>query len=569
MQDPSTQKTSPISTMEVGAIKSKITRQLNLVASRKAEIQMNLDRIRTNRDLDTRSDEYEALRTLMDTIATAVDTVTATVNSGDERISPLGEDEKPRKLWEEYRIDRADEIFELEDLFSHVKLTLNRAEERFARNSRDSATHSNSEDTVERRPVIDTVAKNAHHVEFRDHDSNESPMTSSRSRIDAAGDSDTTPIRDRDNFRAFQNTANRYSSRSVAPATEPRFAKGFFSIELPYFDGDPTRWDRFWGLFQLHVHDQPYDELVKMSILLKFTTGEARDFIESESAEGTDYQGVIDALLEFFDDVVVKKSALYKAIEDVPRASYTADSISSMNRTLSRLLNSLSRYESIDNMRMRREIKSKLPREMILDLARLERDSTSEWSTPKLIKEIKEAIKLKRLDESLNKYATDGSGVLVTAPATPVNGGTGNNQMQARKQTGPPRTRSNQIKSETCIFCHKPGHSSAKCFRKVSQPDANKIVIEAKVCRKCLTAGHRARDCSAANCSTCGGDHHARLCFRDPTLRPPADRQSSDFRHEPARGPDNSSGLNFNNSHRPPNNSSSNYGPQPFRGSGN
>lgn len=549
----------PLSTTEIAVFKRKITRQLNIVANNKAAVDANLSKVRSDRNIDCESDIYEDLRSQLDVVCTAVESMNKTLHDADTRVATADSEDDLRQCWEKHIENIQDNIFEAEDLLSHVKLALNRVEERTERKVRfvtlaSKGQDANSDNHQDRQNLGQREVDNMN-TERRNKpsiDASSSPLLDSsvpRSRVPFHGRNSENRdfISNRSEFQG--TTADRFSSRSGISMVEPKFAKGCFNIELPIFDGDPTRWDRFWRLFKIYVHDQPYDELIKLSILQKFTTGDALDFIESESAEGTDYSGVIDALLDFYDDAVVKKSALYKSIENIPRAEYTAESISAMNRTLTRLLSALDKYESIDNMRMRREIKSKLPRELIIDLAKLERESKSEWSTSTLIKEIKEAIKLKRLDESLQKYSTDRS---EDSNHTQRN----KNSFANRKCPGPPKVYSGpKLSGDSCIFCGKFGHSASTCYKKISTKDASQKVRETKACRKCLVPGHRANNCKSENCATCRGDHHSKICFKSSTELKNASPQSGTNKNF-------ESGLNY---HARNFSDASSRGSQPFR----
>lgn len=78
--------------------------------------------------------------------------------------------------------------------------------------------------------------------------------------------------------------------------------------------------------------------------------------------------------------------------------------------------------------------------------------------------------------------------------------------------TGPP-----------CGFCHKPNHTSDKCYFFVRTPIEFKAekACAAKLCIKCLKGDHMFVACKG-QCSFCQGAHHHTMCFKKANYKPPS-----------------------------------------------
>ncbi len=76
----------------------------------------------------------------------------------------------------------------------------------------------------------------------------------------------------------------------------------------------------------------------------------------------------------------------------------------------------------------------------------------------------------------------------------------------------PPRDQSH------CLFHERNGHKLSECnaFRRKSLKEKNEFIREARLCFRCLTANHFAKDCPAdIKCNKCGSDRHLEILHID------------------------------------------------------
>jgi hypothetical protein len=68
------------------------------------------------------------------------------------------------------------------------------------------------------------------------------------------------------------------------------------------------------------------------------------------------------------------------------------------------------------------------------------------------------------------------------------------------------------------LFHERNGHKLSECnaFRRKSLKEKNEFIREARLCFRCLTANHFAKDCPAnIKCNKCGSDRHLEILHID------------------------------------------------------
>lgn len=501
-----------VTSVEIGAIKAKVTRQLGIFEKRRDSIEENMTALRTHCELDEFSKEFETLRLDFDVLETAVKIVNENLIAGDQKSSMLTETDKPRTSWEEYRLERQDLLCELEEFHLMVKLTLDRVVER------STARRMSAARTETRHLSSDRFREAAGLPESSRTGLARSDSRPCRTNSELRTVTATEPRELEESFEHFETVGSRPNSgpsaNSVVPTFDVRLDKGHFKLTLPIFDGKHWEWDRFWTQYVLHIDSQNYPDSVKLNILRSHLTGEALDILETGSQDGTDLEGGKRALKFHYDNEAVKKAAILCKLDGVPAATNVSSSLSKTFTELKKLIRNLQKYEDTNTAHMRRTVRLKLPRQAVVALKEREDGCGREWSTEELLNAIEVYISTRRLDEThagfdqVKLFDSERKGesgrqynsfnsVVKNVNSTPI----------SSKPSVLPHSTSNRA----CTLCGLTNHKSEFC-RRTNLEQAEQAVRQNNLCRNCLTPGHRASSCTADPCSRCKKPHSIKLC---------------------------------------------------------
>lgn len=523
---------------DMGRFKTAITHQFKTVSSHTPVALQLISDFRNDPLLDCECAQYESLRTSFDILATCYKSVEKQLSLGDEKVSPLDEDSPVRESWDEYHQEVDERVFELEDLVNNAEATLKRANERFNR-SASSRRESNSAMVREEsnrhydaREVQNETPLGRNQAEqCRDRSGDPlSPIEENSVRQSSSGgepvlqrphETPRSTLRDsyapsRSNIEYRDSNPFSVGDEADPYPAEPRLNKKLFNLDLLTFNGDLTKWDKFWNRFKFHVHNVPrYSRTLKLQILMSHCQDKALRVLEVGSRNGTDYDNGVKTLLFHYDKPKAKRGAILNAIERMPVANDTYESISSTFCDIKELIDNLSLYEVVETDHMCREVRSKFPREMVLKLGRKERKSGEDWNTSKLLEKIDGLVADRQEDDSyissqkiaptsLERGTVSSVG---TSGRKPAENSRANYSAPASK---PPF---DKRKSNYCIFCSKNGHRSVDCNRELSVTEINDSMRRESACRKCLNVGHSVSACNAPPCGKCQKAHHTKVCY--------------------------------------------------------
>ena len=70
-------------------------------------------------------------------------------------------------------------------------------------------------------------------------------------------------------------------------------------------------------------------------------------------------------------------------------------------------------------------------------------------------------------------------------------------------------------RDKKCDLCDKKNHWSSSCYAylKLDVNSRQKMVEKCRLCYKCLSKKHIAKNCTSV-CENCNGNHHLTLCYR-------------------------------------------------------
>lgn len=486
---------------DLGGLKASITRTLKEATSKIDGINLLIKRIREDRALDDDAQETEMLRSELDDLMALDATINRSVGKGNDRCTHI-EDESPLKFrWESYLSDNEPQFSEITKMIALIRSTLHRVEER---SQRKISTASRTRDPE----ISGTPPNNLCNADGNQNPRNEAQGSASH-RLNGSFVNLSTPL-NIPRLRIDQHIdGTEYGGRNFREnpsqihdqyGLEPELPRHFFKMELPVFEGHHYQWTYFWSMFNQYVHSKPYEDVIKLNILVKHCRGKALKYVESAMYSGSRYQGAIESLRRQFDNAYYKKSALLKSIEILPRAEDNSDSLDETLTTLKKYIGGLKGFEDVNTTYFRREIKCKFPVEVVLRLEKNERQILREWSTDELLEELETEVAMKRSEEE--QMANSRQVELIS------------HSFGARVSVNGARPRQFRA-SAPCVFCNRSSHRSRDCRALPDARTADRAVRQANLCAICLAPDHSARDCSQEKCANCGGNHWSKLCFKN------------------------------------------------------
>ncbi|CAK5042496.1 unnamed protein product [Meloidogyne enterolobii] len=168
-------------------------------------------------------------------------------------------------------------------------------------------------------------------------------------------------------------------------------------------------------------------------------------------------------------------------------------------------------------------IKNKLPRNIVLELLKMEKSEKNEWNVDRLRQGLADVVSLReeaqRCTQNLNTRSVQNRGIIQ------VNGGNqrnfNNNRVQGRRfdsarvfslQTRQRQQRNENRSNFRCLFCQDQ-HLAGNCTRVKYIHARMRMLSEQNRCLLCLKKGHAKIDCrNKIRCNVCNGDHNRIIC---------------------------------------------------------
>uniref|UniRef100_A0A914PC66 Uncharacterized protein n=1 Tax=Panagrolaimus davidi TaxID=227884 RepID=A0A914PC66_9BILA len=121
---------------------------------------------------------------------------------------------------------------------------------------------------------------------------------------------------------------------SIAGSSEDEDDEDFTPIQLsslniPKFDGDYTKWNSFWELFDLFIHQRKHAAVSKLAALRSLLQGNALAEIEGFTISGANYDTVVKTLKDRFGNEQFVIRELENKLDSFPPAKPNAASIGS------------------------------------------------------------------------------------------------------------------------------------------------------------------------------------------------------------------------------------------------
>ena len=278
------------------------------------------------------------------------------------------------------------------------------------------------------------------------------------------------------------------------------------SLNIPTFDGEPTKWKSYWQQFEATIHNsKKLDDQLRMQYLLKLlTTQKAKDAIEGIDAVAEAYPEAVAALKGRFDRPQVIHRAHVRALLNVsPVKNGSSMELRQLHDTLQHHLRSL---KAMDKLDFERFITA-------LGESKLDPLTMVEWQ------------KFTQLDKDVPNYHKFLEFLDLRSTATELasfDAGHKKVQSPTKKPAKSVAVYSTNTQ-EKCPACHGAKHNIAYCpsFKEKSIADKRTLVQEQGLCFNCLKGKHIGKHYTSPNCCLkCGKRHHTFLHLSSHAAQP-------------------------------------------------
>ena len=294
------------------------------------------------------------------------------------------------------------------------------------------------------------------------------------------------------------------------------------SVQIDKYSGDPLHYQAFICIFDEVVASKDIDDQIRLTRLLQYTEGEAKNAIKNCALVGgsAGYKQARDILSSRFGDPHIISQSIMRDLKSGKSISKNSDLQQLADElTMARTaLKKLGMTSEIDNQKSILEILQRCPR-YIMNKWRIKalehkRDKDKYPGFDDFV----DFISLKALDacdpvygqESFRQQPSKHKGASFTGVTRDV---TGDVSGGGRKFVGASRNDGGNVESASaaCVVCSR-GHRLFQCndFKAMSPRDRLNVAMRNKLCFNCLMNGHFANRCpkeSVCSVPDCGMKH--------------------------------------------------------------
>ena len=296
-------------------------------------------------------------------------------------------------------------------------------------------------------------------------------------------------------------------------------------VEIEPYDGDPMKYHKFMSIFDEHVHKTRLEHSVKLTRLIQYTTGRAREAIDACALlEGDGYEEARSILKQRFGDKFVISDHVIKSIKNGKPVKKSED-LRKFSDELLRCratLKSMGRLNEIDTQSSLVDI-----------LGRLQPYLRNRWK--------REALKFKREKQVYPGFDEFTEFIALEAEDAndPVYGPVGGTVRNAESEPRPRSTvsfssrTSDERKTPPCVACKGPYHRLFSCeeFRRMRPQERLQLVKNNRLCENCLLNNHTTAQCRKTSvCAVpgCGLKHTKFIHVRQESQPSNSDTRSGD-----------------------------------------
>jgi hypothetical protein len=307
--------------------------------------------------------------------------------------------------------------------------------------------------------------------------------------------------------------------------------------EIPTFDGQPARYQRFIASFKTAVEDAVEDDRVKLNYLIQHTSGEPQRAIEDcavmDPAKG--YRHAKEILQRRYGQPwIIAEDYLRRLMTGPQVKANDGAGLSRLSLEISKCamnLKELGFRSEVDNCDTLRRIVKRLPYNLRVKWAEVSYKLTAKGKLPrfddltKFIEE-RENVALSMFGRDLESKDTSGadrdnrnrrnpSRPTADHEATFMTGGSqlARSLGHEENQGSSPRCAGSAAAPSSCFGCQGSCRDLADCpmYNAANIDDRRKVLWARGACFNCLKPGHRAKQCpqpTQCEVTECSGKHH-------------------------------------------------------------
>ena len=304
-------------------------------------------------------------------------------------------------------------------------------------------------------------------------------------------------------------------------------------LKIEPYDGDPMKWNLWYGLFKTLIHDQPISLAEKMTHLQTLTIGVANQAISGFSCNSQMYDAAITELQRRFGrpEIIVNKflHLLQNFRQPSVQHRNTFTEFSTFVNNLVETFQSLGFYNDLNSTLYVQFAVNKLPPTQRLQWSQYA--VTNNLQQPSLI--------------HFNIWMRHFALACDNLPYSPDNRPSTNSTTKDQTPSRFPQHKQNRQLCRFDKIDHHPSHCSI--YKNANLQQKRQMVLDNKLCLNCL-GHHLKNDCkSQHNCRSCNRKHHTTL-HDENILQTP--RQHSEQSNDNSRN-SKSTTKSFANSKKP------------------
>nr|CAD2183982.1 unnamed protein product [Meloidogyne enterolobii] len=166
-------------------------------------------------------------------------------------------------------------------------------------------------------------------------------------------------------------------------------------LKMDPFYGDPKKWTTFWQLFSANIDSRPMDNIRKMSYLLAFLQGSAKELVAGFVLSNENYDRALDLLKSRYGNSRAITEALEAELMNLHPPNESSHSLRVFVDSVERICRQLEAYGTMDKSPfVSTVIKTKLPHSIISKLVENERKSLVRWDCSRLRQELCDLVEI-------------------------------------------------------------------------------------------------------------------------------------------------------------------------------
>ncbi|KAL7079287.1 hypothetical protein ACQ4LE_001128 [Meloidogyne hapla] len=315
------------------------------------------------------------------------------------------------------------------------------------------------------------------------------------------------------------------------PVNEHLFRRNEYNIpahlprtRLAEFYGDPLVWPEFWQSFSRTVDSLEMDPGLKAHYLIQCLRGKAKRAVLGYRPIAEHYEPLKDALKRQFGNEKAIRDTLHAELISLPMANESVYSLRSYLEEVERICRSLTAMGRVeDESIVMMAIKNKLPKNIVLELLKKEKENRVNWNVEELRKGLEEIVTLREEAQRCVQTFSKNNHSQQRFGNNWSNNNRGFNQKRNNfkkenyervftVQSGDGRVRNAKKFEISCYFCHGAHHAD-KCEKVKAIYLRTKILSEQNRCLLCLRKGHAVSNCvNKFDCNICNGRHNKLIC---------------------------------------------------------